>query len=119
MITSFYNDKEMKYTEIGIVLEKAYYTSKFKVAIPVLLPEVSTSTAFTESKTKPAVSNIMNKTARDKISTYTISNYIDLYIPTYMTSGITDKYGYIEKGTKLLITFIGGEVNKPAVIGVM
>ena len=60
--------------------------------------------------------NIMNKDLSN-LSTYSMTSEItlDLHIPKYLIMDYPDKY--IPKGTKFLVCFIGGNINKCQIIG--
>lgn len=60
--------------------------------------------------------NIMNKDTTN-LSTDTMISEItlDLYIPKYLLMDYPDKY--IPKGTKFLVCFVGGNINKTQIIG--
>jgi hypothetical protein len=61
-------------------------------------------------------SNIMN-TDLSWLSTSKMVSEItlDLYIPRYVVSDYPNKY--IPKGTKFLVTFVGGNINNVQIIG--
>lgn len=61
-------------------------------------------------------SKIMNKSL-SWLATDTMYSEItlDLYIPRYLLNDFTEKY--IPKGTKFLVTFVGGNINNCQLIG--
>lgn len=127
--TNFYQELDLKYPEMGIVLEDTFWNygdkkEKAKIGIPVLLPM--------ESRNSVSINKYK-------------SNYIEAYIPdayyTYPTNEtlvnkdpeirgqredklngkkgttITGLTRMIPKGTKVIIVFIGGNISEPKVIG--
>lgn len=124
MYTNFYQDQEMKYTEVAIVLEDFELKTLGKFYIPILLPEVSGGNIINKTgRVNP--SNIVNPSGKAGIGSYTSTNYVELKVPGYIEEEIK-KYKYfkgrytyvVEKGEKLLVTFVGGEANKPRIIGI-
>nr|DAY75589.1 MAG TPA: hypothetical protein [Caudoviricetes sp.] len=61
-------------------------------------------------------SNIYNKDL-SWLSTYSMTSErtIDLYLPKYLMLDFPNKY--IQKGTKFLVAFIGGNINNCQIIG--
>ena len=123
MYTNFYQDQEMKYTEIAIVLEDFEVGTNGKFYIPVLLPEVTGGNPINKNG-RVSASNIVNSSGKAGITNYTSTNYVELRVPKYIEDEIKvpryiwGRYTYmILKGEKLLVTFIGGEVNRPCIIG--
>ena len=120
MNTNFYQDKDFSYTEMGIVLEdfNCYY-SKGKIYIPVLMPELSSSAPYRTTSKKPNTSNIVNYSSKHAVSSITRTNYIELKVPRYIGAELEPiGSNIVYKGQRVLITFVGGEVNNPKVIGV-
>lgn len=123
MYTNFYQDQEMKYTEMAIVLEDFEVKTIGKFYIPILLPEVAGGSP-NNSGGSVSPSNIVNPSGRAGIGGYTSSNYVELRVPGYIEDEVKvlkmfkGKLTYvIEKGEILLVTFVGGEANKPRIIG--
>lgn len=125
MYTNFYQDQEMKYTEIAIVLEEFESDKIGKFYIPVLLPEIPGGNPINKTG-RVSSSNIVNPSGKAGIGSYTSTNYVELRVPGYIREEIeTPKYisehhsiMVIRKGVKVLVTFIGGEANKPCIIGI-
>lgn len=117
MNQDFFQDQDMKYIEYGVVLEDFKFTSPGKIYIPVLFPELASNAPMKATSARGSVANIINKDGAKGISTSTISNYIELKVPRYIANHLRNKEGIIKKGTRLYIAFIGGEINKPRVIG--
>lgn len=103
--------------ETGIILEKVHYSGTMKICIPTLTPLLSTSSVYSKTEQLKPKSNLINNSL--PISKVTIRNYFELKLPRHLLSSIsTDEYGYISKGTKLIIAFIGGDLVNPKIIGV-
>lgn len=119
MDSNFFSKKEMKYIEIGTVLEDFNWKEKGKIFINILLPEVASNTPMRNKVPKNSVSNIKNKKGANGIAAPKISNYVELYIPGWIGSVIKNDKDIIVKGTKVLISFVAGEINKPQIVGVV
>lgn len=118
MNIGYYQEQDFKFIEIATVLERFYYTSQGKFFINVITPMLSSSSPIDETKSKPSTSNILNYSSQLNISSYTTSNYVLLNVPRYIAEDLRDHDGYIAKGTRFLISFIGGDINKPKIMGV-
>ena len=106
MNTNYYQDRRFEYNEIATLLEDCHYSQKGKFYIKCLLPEVSISNAFNNTASRASVSNIMNYSKRHGIKGYTISNYIELTIPKYISDILIDEDGIIKAGSNFIITFL-------------
>lgn len=122
MIGEYYQEQDFKYNEIATVLEDFEYRSKGKFFINSITPLISSSSPFNDKKGKKTTSNIINYSAKLAITSYTISNYVLLSVPEYMLTSniltVINEISIIKKGTKFIITFVGGDINKPRIIGV-
>lgn len=118
MDSNFFQEKIMKYLELGIVLEDFDYKEKGKIYIPILLPEISGTAPIREKQIRGSVSNIKNKTGVNGIGAYEISNYVEMNVPGYIAECLKDQNNKIKKGTQLLIAFMAGEINMPVIVGV-
>ena len=122
MNSAFYQDREYAYSELGIVLEPFNYkTQKGKFYIPAIIPEVSSGKPFTTSVPKSSTSHIINYSSKHGIQGTTKSNFVELKIPNYIGAElkhIDPPELIVAKGERVIITFIGGELNNPKVIGV-
>lgn len=122
MNTAFYQDKDFGYPEIATVLEKTYSRSNIKVYIGAITPELSNSSVVKTTKSKESTSHIINYSAKHGVGAITECNYITVDVPKYVYNEVSssDLSGtYIPKGSKLLVVFVGGEINMPRVIGVV
>lgn len=118
MDLNYFQEKIMKYVEIGIVLEDFNYKEKGKIFIPILLPETTRTAPVRNKAIKVPTNNILNRTGVNGISTPEISNYVELSVPLYIGESLKDENDIIKKDTVFLITFVGGEINHPRIIGV-
>lgn len=118
MNINYYQEQDFKFVEIATVLERFYYSSKGKFFINTITPLLSSGSALDDTKSKSSTSNILNYEEKLNINSYTLSNYVSLNVPRYMSNDLTDMNGYISKGTKFLVSFIGGDVNNPRIVGV-
>lgn len=118
MNIEYYQQQELKYTEIATALEKFHYGSEGKFFIDAITPLLSSSAPMNNTKVKINTNNILNYNSKLNVGSYTLSNYVPLKVPRYMTSELIDEHGYISKGTKFLVTFVGGDINKPRIVGV-
>lgn len=120
MNENYYKNQDYYYTEYAITLEDFYYTSNGKFAIPALFPTLPTNSAVKKTQTiSPTyVTNAMtNNREKLAINSVTTQNYIELHVPKYIAKEYTDEHGYIHSGTKFIITFVGGDLNEPRIIG--
>lgn len=106
--SNFYNNIDFKYPEIAISLEDSENIGKF--FIPVLTPFLSSDEAYDKKEMDSPKTNITN---RDQfihdIEPCILSNYITLSLPKNDVQ--------CKKGDKFVISFIGGDINKPYIIG--
>lgn len=122
MNSAFYQNKEYAYSELGIVLEPFNYkTQKGKFFIPSIIPELDSSRPYTKTIPKASTSHIINYSAKHGVQGTTKSNFVELKIPNYIGAELRHidiPELIVAKGEKVIITFIGGELSKPKVIGV-
>lgn len=109
--SDFYDNIDFRYPEIAVCIEDSdkEYANFF---IPILTPFLSSDEPY--DKKDPSISklNILNKYDNNlDISQCTMSNYITLKLPYECRS-----YG-CSKGDKFVMSFIGGDINKPYLLG--
>ena len=104
---NFYKDLDLRYPEIAICIEDTN-TKIGKFFIPILTPTVSKSHAWCERNNTFSRKNIINKDDLIIEPVYE-SNYIELKLP----NGFKKK----KKDDKFIVIFIGGNINKPVLIG--
>lgn len=109
--SNFYENIDFTYPEIAVCIEDSD-GEEAKFFIPILTPFLSNDDPF--DKLDPVISklNILNKYDNNlDISQCTSSNYIILELPYECKSN------GCKKGDKFIITFIGGDINKPYILG--
>ena len=142
--TDYYNTADYKYTEIGIALTDFEYGGKVQIAIPTITPFNSTSSNI-DSNEKITYFNIVNADKsflnNSKSSCCTVTNSFTLFVPWYLSDveispiehQFTDSGGHNNpaqvhkdfirllrkglKGTKFIISFVGGNVLNAQIIG--
>lgn len=111
MNTSYYKLHSYTQLEIVICLEDIDNTknNKGKFFIPAFTPFLDNDVPYDKKDPPSSTANIISGTHGLDIRRCTMSNYIELKIPEYIDS--------IKKGDKFVISFIGGDINKPYIIG--
>lgn len=110
---NFYNDLNLVYPEIAILLEDTYDNINRigKFFIPILTPTLSKDYVYDQKELNMnSTDNIINDRSDLYIEECTVSNYIELKIPSHIK-------GKCKKDDKFVIVFIGGDINKPYIIG--
>lgn len=118
-ITS-YNNSTVNTSEIGTILEDFTYGTSAKMTIPSLVPFID-PTSITTQKRSINKSNIQNKDIDSlHFDTTEVCNYIEVLIPEELyryknTNNEIPSYKG-NKGEQFLISFIGGDINKPIAV---
>ena len=114
---NFYDNLDLKYPEIAVVAERFHVSSNTaQFYIPVLMPYKTNTVKTTSTPNRP--SGLMNKDNNIGLSNYTTGSTIRLRVPRWILSDAPrDEYGYVYKDTEFVIVFIGGDINKPTIIG--
>lgn len=109
MDKSFYKDAntDFKYPEIGICMEDTEGPYA-KIGIPILTPTLSLYMPYDEKQLFPNTNNIKSSIDTMRIESCTESNYIEIRLPEDIT--------YLSKGDKVIINFIGGDINVPYIV---
>jgi hypothetical protein len=109
----FYNDLDLRYPEIGILLEDSFiYPDEIKEKAKIYIPILFSNSGKIVKEKVSTTSGIVSKT-----------NYISLYIPDYLYNYYKDEdnndVGYLPKDTELIVVFIGGRmsIDKIRIIG--
>lgn len=109
--TNFYRDQDFRYPEIAICIEDSN-DIEAKFCIPALTPFVSKDKPYDELDSEPNKMNILNRDRSNlDIKRCTTSNYITLELPESIR-----EVG-CRKEDKFVVSFIGGDINKPYIIG--
>lgn len=119
MNIDYYQQQQFNFLEIAIALQKFHYRSEGKFYIPAITPLISSGAPKDSKKNRIATTNILNYNSKLAVQSFTLSNFIPLRVPRYMCDEtIIDESGYISEGAKFLISFVGGDINKPRIVGV-
>lgn len=105
----FYSSNDYLYTEFAICMEDSD-TDVAKFYIPIATPFLNSNEPYDKKDDQITKMNILNKNDVNlNISACNTSNYIELPLP----------HGEVgcKKGDKFVISFIGGDINTPYLIG--
>ena len=106
---NFYQDDktDFKYPEIGICME---YTEgpNVKIAIPIATPTLPLNEPYDNKNLAISMGNIISDKTAISVFPYIESNYITMKLPSEITS--------LSKGDKVVIMFIGGDINTPFIL---
>ena len=105
----FYSQNDYMYNEFAVCIEDSD-TDMAKFYIPIATPFLDLTSPYDKKDDRVSKMNILNKDDVNlNIFPCTTSNYIELPLP----------YGQIgcKKGEKYVVSFIGGDVNTPYLIG--
>lgn len=105
--TEFYKDLDLRYPELAICMEDCIDTGKF--FIPILFPLLDNDQIQENTDLSISTRNIKSDIGNLNISKCTTVNYIELKLP--INNPIA------KKGDKFVIVFIGGDINKPCLLG--
>ena len=106
-INNFYDELDLKYPEIAICIEDTD-TNIGKFMIPILTPMLAVTEPYIKTHDEFEKTNIIN--ADDvKASPVNLTNYIEMKLPK--------GYDSAKKDDKFIVIFIGGDINKPVLIG--
>lgn len=109
MDSGFYRGSriDFKYPEIGICIEDT--KDKFaKIAIPIATPTLPMDKPYDNKDLEPSLLNILSDTKSLDISPCIESNYITMKLPDDIES--------LSKGDKVILIFIGGDINCPVIL---
>lgn len=117
----FYQDLDLRYPELAICLENSV-NGIAKFYIPVLTPILDSDTPYDTTDINIRKSNILSDTSSMEINACTSSNYLELHLPSLQlidpkTGKLTTMMGSCSKGDKFAVVFIGGDPNKPFILG--
>ena len=106
-LQGFYDNLDLRYPEIAICIEDTD-SNIGKFVIPILTPSINTFEPYIERNNEFDTSNIINQ-EDIKVQPVNVSNYIELKLPK--------GYDSAKKDDKFIVIFIGGDINKPVLIG--
>ena len=113
-MSDFYKDLDLKYPEIAITLEKfnKYSDATVLCSIPVLMPFMQNSADRIDT------GNIENKINNLGIRPCIIHKGMYIKINReYSQYCPADEFGRVPAGQKFIVVFVGGDIDKPRVIG--
>lgn len=79
-----------------------------KIAIPIATPTLPTDIAYDNKDLSVDTQNIVSDTTPMYIAPCITSNYITIKLPSEIES--------LKKGDKVILIFIGGDVNSPVIL---
>ena len=104
----FYQNLDLRYPELAICIEDSQ-DNIAKFFIPILTPILNGDKPYDETDINVSKTNIISDSSSMDISACTSSNYLELILP--------DTVKNCSKGDKFVIIFIGGDPNKPVLLG--
>lgn len=105
----FYSQNDYVYNEFAVCIEDSD-TDVAKFFLPVVTPLLSSDEPYDKKDDRLSKMNILNKDDVNlNIYACTTSNYIELPLPHGETG--------CKKGDKYVVSFIGGDVNTPFLVG--
>lgn len=107
MNKNFYTDIEYRYPEIGICMEDTE-GPEVKISIPIATPTLPLDIAYDNKDLSVNTQNIVSDTTAMYIAPCITSNYITMKLPSEIKS--------LSKGDKVILIFIGGDVNSPVIL---
>lgn len=110
MNVNFYEtgNLDLRYPEIGICMEDTVGPN-VKMFIPIATPTLPSDDIYDNKDLAISTQNIISDTTSMFISPCTVSNYITIKLPSSIDS--------LSKGDKVILIFIGGDINKPVILG--
>ena len=115
----YYEDLDLKYPEIAIAAEDFYTTqSSAKFYIPVLMPLVTNTTRINQQNF-PNNMNILNKDKPQISKSASTTGYITIPIHRERMGEWyhREQHNLVPKGAKFIVIFVGGDINKPRILG--
>lgn len=105
----FYSTNDYMYNEFAVCIEDSD-TDTAKFYIPIATPFLDSTSPYDRKDNQLTKMNILNKSDVNlNIYECTTSNYIELPLPSGEVG--------CKKGDRFVISFIGGDVNTPYLIG--
>ena len=117
----FYQNLDLRYPELAICIEDSV-DGVAKFYIPVLTPMLESNNPYDITDIGINKSNILSDSSSMEIGTCINSNYLELRLPSMQyidpkTDKIITMTGSCVKGDIFVIVFIGGDPNKPYILG--
>ena len=119
MANDFYEGLDLNNVQIARLMEKC---SKFSPGVRAFyIPSLMAYKSESLKNDNPVPVNtagLMNDNKNIGFSKYTLGSTIKLFIPQYIAMyAPSDKDGIMQPGLEFLISFIGGDMNRPVIIG--
>ena len=118
-MNDFYDELDLKYTEIGIAIQDIYKENpgNVKIIIPILTPSMRTDapveTLIRQTKSSNLLNSKKNKTVLE-IANVLCTNYMEIpFPPEVCAASKANDEGYIPSGSKWIMVFVGGDITKP------
>ena len=115
----YYEELDLKYPEIAIAAEEFYTTqSSANFHIPVLMPLLS-SNSSSSREAFPSNTNILNKDRPEISRMAYASNYISIPLHSERMGSWAHRKipNLVPRGAEFIVIFIGGDINKPRILG--
>lgn len=107
MDKAFYEKIDYKYPEIGVCMEDTEGPN-VKITIPIATPTLPSDILYDNKDLPVNIQNIVSDTTSMYIAPCTTSNYITIKLPSDI--------GSLKKGDKVILIFIGGDLNSPVIL---
>lgn len=125
-LSDFYEKLDLKYNEIAIALDAIdrLNPGRIRFSIPILTPGLD-STSILSKRIYQNKSNLQNiDKGTVEVNNLVYTNYITLSVPKEVCgiiycedpNALPDSTRYIPKGSKWIVSFIGGDITKPKII---
>ena len=124
--SNFYENLDLKYPEIAIAMEEIDRLSPGLISfvIPILTPTMDNTKLVTKTIYQNRSSLRNSKYSAYEIGNVELSNSVYIKIPIEITGGLSllnmndipDSIRYIQKGSKWIVVFVGGDITKPRII---
>lgn len=110
-----YNSDDMKYTEIAILMETTnkYHPGKKQFYLQALTPGQPKTIDTTKENVN--TNNLQNLNDKPQVKSIESNSTIILELPKEVTRWFPVKW--IPPGTRFIVSFIGGDLTKPMIIG--
>lgn len=113
-MADFYNEEDSKYTEIAELTTTCnkYHPGKQTFYLPSLNPMNERPNSVTTVQESP---NLENADSTAKGTSVECGSNLVLELPKEIARNYPKKF--IPPGTRFLVTFVGGDISKPMIIG--
>lgn len=115
----YYEELDLRYPEIAVAAEEFFTTQgSAKFYIPVLMPMVSNTTR-SNREGFPSSTNILNKDRPNISKTAYTTGYITIPIHSERMGHWSHRKipNLVPRGAEFIVIFVGGDINKPRILG--